>query len=173
MNFIEIAKNRYSCRNYKSQKVEKQKLIELLEAARIAPSANNQQPWFFYIIQDDENLLNKIKQAYPRPWFESAPAAIVCCADTSKAWTRKSDGKNHAEIDVSIAIDHLTLQATSLGLATCWICNFDMNKVVEALNLPQNLIPIAILSLGYPNDLPDLERFTIKRKKLEEISKFM
>lgn len=173
MNFIELAKSRFSCRDYKPQKIEKHKLIALMEAAQIAPSANNQQPWFFYVVQDDEILLQKLKSSYHRQWFETAPAAIVCCADKNAAWVRKYDGKNHSDVDVSIAIDHLTLMSTDLGLATCWICNFDKHIVAQTLGLASNIEPVAILSLGYPNTQPDKNRFAIKRKNLEQIAKFL
>ena len=173
MNFIDLAKLRFSCRDYKNQKIEKQKLYELMEVAQIAPSANNQQPWLFFVIQDDENLLENVKKAYPREWFNTAPAAIICCADKDAAWVRKSDGKNHSDIDISIAIDHLTLMATDLGLATCWICNFDTHSIAQTLNLPANIEPVAILSLGYPNSQPDINRFETKRKKIEQITKFL
>lgn len=173
MNFIEIAKSRFSCRDYKNQKIEKHILLELMEAARIAPSANNQQPWFFYIVQEDENLLGLIKSSYQREWFSSAPAAIVCCAIKDSAWIRKSDNKNHSNIDATIAIDHLTLMAADMGLATCWICNFDVDAIKKALTLPQNIEPIALLSLGYPNTQANTDRFLQKRKNLEQITKFL
>ncbi|MDP4268468.1 MAG: nitroreductase family protein [Bacteroidota bacterium] len=165
MKFIELAKKRYSCRNYSDKKIYRDTLLELLEAARIAPSAANYQPWHFVVV-DEENALNKLAQAYSRDWFRKAPAVIVVCSQKKNAWTR-SDGKNHSDIDMAIATDHLTLQAADIGLATCWVCNFDVKKVSEALGLPGDIEPVVLLPVGYPSDSPDVRH--INRKKIEEI----
>ena len=85
---------------------------------------------------------------------------------------KRNDGKDHADIDAAIAADHITLAAASLGLATCWVCNFDKEKLVETLKLPLDYEPIVILPLGYPEDKPDLERHHSKRRKLEDMVYF-
>ncbi len=172
MKFIDIAKKRFSCRTYLDKNVEMFKLKQIMEAARIAPSANNKQPWYFYVIQNNKKLLSQIHESYHREWFNQAPVVIVCCADTKNAWTRKSDKKNHSDIDISIAIDHITLAATELNLATCWICNFDVNKVKEIFNLSESYEPVALISLGYCNKTSDTERFDKARKSIDEIVKF-
>jgi nitroreductase len=166
MNFLELAKSRYSSRKYKALAVEKSKLNFVLEAGRVAPSAVNYQPWIFIVVKD-ENLEN-LYACYHRDWFKSAPMAIVLCVDHSISWKR-ADGKDYADIDIAIAADHITLAATSIGLSTCWICNFDKNKVVEVLELPVNIEPVVILPLGYPDDIVDVERHASKRKALDEI----
>jgi len=165
--FLEIAKNRYSCRKYDSRAVEAEKLDLVLEAGRIAPSAVNFQPWYFYVIQDREDL-EKLHQVYHREWFRTAPCVIVICGDHSTAWKR-GDGKDHCDIDVAITTDHMTLQATELKLATCWICNFDAAKTSELLELPDHLEPAVILPLGYPLDQVDPERHVGKRRPLSEM----
>jgi len=172
MDFLEIAKKRFSCRSYSNKPVEKEKIMQIMEAARIAPSANNQQPWFFYVVSDDKDMLAKTHETYHREWFNDAPVVILACAYTKQAWTR-SDGKNHSDIDVSIAIDHITLEATSLGLTTCWICNFYVDKVQELFNLPENLEPIALIPVAYCNNEPNTSRFDKTRKSLNEIVKFL
>jgi nitroreductase len=168
MNFLELAKNRFSSRSYKPQPVERETIKNVLEAARIAPSAANKQPWHFLVFTRQESL-KKAYQLYHREWFKQSPVVILACAEKQQAWTRAEDNKNHADIDLAIAIDHITLQATELGLATCWICNFFVEKTKQMLNLPQNLEPIALLTLAYPADIPDVERHKTQRKKLEEI----
>jgi len=168
-NFVGLAKKRYSCRNYLDIPVEEEKLLTVLEAARIAPSAANQQPWIFYIIRNKENI-NNISTTYHREWLKNASIIIVACADHSKSWKR-SDGKDYADIDLAIAIDHLMLQATELDLATCWICNFDSIKCSEILKLPQNIEPLAIIPLAYPADIADTNRHSQFRKPLKEIIK--
>ncbi len=171
--FIDIAKKRFSCRSYSTQPVEKEKVQKIMEAARIAPSANNFQPWYFYVIQDDKNLLSQIHDTYHRQWFNDAQVVIVACADYEKAWIRQEDGKNHAEIDVAIAIDHITLAATDLDLTTCWVCHFDVPKVKEILQMPENREPIALIPVGYCNTKPDMNRFDKKRKNIDEIAVFL
>ena len=171
MTFIELAKQRYSCRNYDSSPVEQDKLDLILEAGRIAPSAVNYQPWHFIVIREKENL-QKIHTVYHREWFRTAPCVIVICGDHDQSWKRKQDGKDHCDIDVAITVDHMTLQATELGLATCWICNFDKGKTIETLNLPSNLEPIVILPVGYPLDQVEPSRHDEKRKGIGEIVSF-
>jgi nitroreductase len=168
MTFIELAKLRYSCRNYDSRSVEKDKLELILEAGRIAPSAVNYQPWHFIVIQEKGNL-NKAHAVYHREWFRTAPCVIVICGNHNQSWKRKQDGKDHCDIDIAIAVDHMTLQATELGLATCWICNFDKEKTIETMNLPSYLEPIVILPVGYPLDQPDPSRHDKKRKGIQDI----
>lgn len=167
MDFLELAKNRFSCRSFKPDAVEEEKLLRVLEAARIAPSAVNYQPWQFYIIRDSINKA-RIIESYPREWIQSAPVLIVACGDKHVSWKR-SDGKDHLEIDLSIAIDHITLQATDLGLATCWVCNFEIKKLREVMQLPSHLDPVAIIPIGYPQAQADSNRHKSKRKALNEI----
>lgn len=166
MDFIQLARSRYSSRKYKQQKVEEEKLNYVLESGRIAPSAANYQPVFFVVVRD-ENIEN-VRTCYTREWFRTAPMCIVTCSDHSKSWKR-GDGKDSADIDAAIATDHITLAATSIGLATCWICNFNKPKLAEVLNLPGHIEPVVILSIGYPEDAADVERHASKRKPLNEI----
>jgi len=168
MNFLELAKKRFSSRDYKDKPIEDEKLRYILQAGRIAPSANNTQPWIFIVVKEKEGL-EKIRESYNREWFKSAPCYIVVCGKHNESWKRKSDGKNHLDIDIAIATDHITLAATEQKLATCWVCNFNKEKLSKHLYLPENIEPIAILSLGYPNDKPDMERHRYKRKKLDYI----
>jgi nitroreductase len=168
--FLELAKNRYSCRSYDSRPVEKEKLEMVLEAGRVAPSAVNFQPWHFYIFEGEEEL-GEIHRVYHREWIRTAPCVIVICGDHGRSWKRK-DGKDHLDIDIGIVADHMTLQATDLGLATCWVCNFDPALTRELLKLPRQMEPIVLLPLGYPLDQPDPDRHREKRKPLSEIVSF-
>jgi nitroreductase len=166
MDFIQLAKERFSSRKYKQQLVESEKLKIVLEAGRIAPSAVNFQPWVFIVV-NGENI-EKLRDAYQRDWFKTASLYIVLCADHSKSWKRV-DGKDHADIDLAISATHMVLAATSIGLATCMVCNFDKDKLILALNLPINLEPIFILPLGYPDDVADPGRHEVKRKPLDDM----
>ncbi len=167
MSFLKLAKLRYSVRSYKKKPVEREKLLQVLESGRIAPSAANRQPRHFIIVQDEE-IRKDIATTYHKPWILQAPVIIVICGDHSKSW-RRPDGKDHLDIDAAIAIDHMTLAAADLGLGTCWICMFNAMLCHEILKLPSHIETVALLPLGYPADEADITRHGVERKKLEEI----
>jgi len=160
-SFVKIAKSRYSSRVYYKKSIKKEILEEILETARLAPSARNSQPWYIFVVQQDE-IHNKIAGCYSKQWIKTAPVILIICGNHSKSWKR-SDGKDHCDIDVSIFTDHLTLAATEYGLATCWICKFDTKKCAEILNLPQHVEPIALLPIGYPRDIVNCDRHNTQR----------
>ncbi|HAQ20823.1 MAG TPA: nitroreductase [Prolixibacteraceae bacterium] len=164
MELDKVISTRFSVRSYTNQKVERSLILEILEAARLAPSAVNFQPWHFIVITDHENL-EDLHEVYQRAWFREAPACLVICSDHSKSWKRKSDGKDFADVDVAIAIDHLVLKATDLGIGSCWICNFDVPLARKKLKLPDEIEPLAIISIGYTTAGPPLK----SRKSLKEM----
>lgn len=165
MNFLWLAKSRFSVRKYKSTPVEEEKLLKILEAGQAAPSAVNFQPWYFIVV-DEKSTLEEIHAAYPREWIKQAPLIIVACSDHSQSWKRALDNKDSADIDIAIAVDHMTLMATELGLGTCWVCNFDVKNCSKILGLPDHIEPVVLLPLGYP----DIETPIKKRKPLQEIA---
>lgn len=150
MNFLDNAKKRYSVRNYKSQKVEQEKLDLILEAARVAPTAANLQPVRLIVVQEKEGLA-KIEKAAN---IYNAPLAVIVCADHSTAWTRPFDKKQTGDIDASILTDHMMLQASELGLGTVWVCYFKPDILSQEFNLPANLEPVNILVIGYADEEP-------------------
>lgn len=157
--------NRFSLREYQPKAVEKETLILLLEAARMAPSACNLQPWCFVVLTDPQKI-SALCECYKREWIQSAPAIIVACGDHSISWKRRADSKDHCDIDLAIAIEHICLTATDLGLGTCWVCNFDVAKCKDLLNLPDSVEPVALIPVGYPMQT---EVAVKNRKSLEEI----
>lgn len=167
MSFLDLAKSRFSVRKYKPIPVKDEDLNYVLEAGRVAPSAVNYQPWQFLVLREKESL-EKIQQTYHRDWFKEAPVVIVLLGDHSKGWKR-ADGKDHTDIDVAIAADHITLAATDRGLGTCWVCNFDKQKTIKLFNIPSHLEPIVFLSLGCPDIQSDPQRHKDKRKPFDEI----
>ena len=148
MTFRDLAEARFSLRNYDSRPVEQEKIDCLLECVRLAPSAVNFQPCVFYVVTD-QVLLAQLQDCYNRDWFKTAPMCIVACGNHQQAWHRKLDGKDHTDIDVAIAVDHLTLAAVDMGLGSCWICNFDAQKCAQVLNLLEGIEPIAMVPIGY------------------------
>lgn len=165
MDFLDLVKTRYSVRSYEQKEIESSKLDYIMECVRLAPSAVNYQPWKFAIITEPERLA-ALKTAYPREWIQTAPCIIVACADHTQSWHRKVDNKDHADIDLSIAIEHLCLAAAEQGLGTCWVCNFDVDTCRKVMQLPSHIEPIALIPIGYPSEQAIPEK---KRKTLEEI----
>jgi nitroreductase len=170
MDFKTLAKNRFSCRTYKEIVPSDDLLKEVLDITRLAPSAANYQPWKFIVI-NEAPLLDEIKACYKKPWINSAPVVIAACGNHEVSWKRE-DGKDACDIDLAIAIDHLTLAATHKDLATCWICKFDSERAAELLHLPENWELIALIPIGYPDVTSDQERHERLRKPLEEIIEF-
>ncbi len=148
MTFRDLAEARFSLRNYDSRPVEQEKIDCLLECVRVAPSAVNFQPCVVYVVTD-QVLLAQLQDCYNRDWFKTAPMCIVACGNHQQAWHRKLDGKDHTDIDVAIAVDHLTLAAVDMGLGSCWICNFDAQKCAQVLDLPEGVEPIVMVAIGY------------------------
>jgi len=166
MEFSELIKKRYSVRAYKLDPVEDEVLNQVLEAARLAPTAANRQP-FQLIVIHAAGREAELKRIYPKDWFAQAPLVICACGIPSEGWTRR-DGKNYTGVDVAIAMDHLILAATSLGLGACWIAAFDPTATREVLDLPDGVEPIVFTPLGYPADRPGLK----KRKPLSELVRY-
>jgi nitroreductase len=161
--FIELAKKRYSVRAYQSKPVEEPLLLKVLEAGSLAPSACNNQPLVIIVIRKEETK-KELLAAYERKWFAEAPFILALCCDLSQSW-RRSDGKNYGEVDVAIAMDHITLAAAEAGLGTCWVGNFKVTEARRVLRLPENIEPVVFTPVGYPASTPPVK----KRKRLDEI----
>ena len=117
MEFIELVKKRYSVRAYEARSVEREKLDYVLECARLAPSAVNRQPWRFVVAESSE-ARERLCACYHNEWLRQAPVIVAVCVDRGAAWTRLNDGKNHADVDGSIATEHICLAAAEVGLGT-------------------------------------------------------
>ena len=166
MDFIEIAKKRYSVRGYQDKKVEEEKLEKILEAAHVAPTAANLQPIRLIVVQSREGLAKIGKGAN----LYGAPLAVIVCADHGKAWVRPFDKKQTADIDASILTDHMMLQATELGLGSVWICYFKPDVISREFGLPDDLEPVNILAVGYSDEeAADPERHSQTRIPVEEL----
>lgn len=151
MTFSELIKKRYSVRAYRPDPVEDDKLRAVLEAARLAPTAANRQPFQLLVIHT-EGREAELRRIYDRGWFVAAPIVICACGVPAQGWTRSTDGKNYTDVDVTIAMDHLILAAADIGLGTCWIAAFDPAAAREVLGLPDGVVPVAFSPLGYPAD---------------------
>ncbi|MEO0075552.1 MAG: nitroreductase family protein [candidate division WOR-3 bacterium] len=181
MDFWQVIYNRKSTRNFSSQPVEQEKIIKVLEAARLAPSWQNRQCWRFIVVQDPEKI-KKIGQLNPFTlninfFLRKVPVIIVACANPKDSGQR--NGKDYYLVDTAIAMEHLILAATDLGLATCWIGAFDEKMIKEVLEIPDPIRVVALTPLGYAAEkegvVDKVSKFVAKgakRKPLEQIAYF-
>ena len=163
MDFKELIRARYSCRAYRDDPVEEEKLAAVLEAARLAPTACNRQAFRLYVVPTAHRH-EALHRLYGRAWLAQAPLLIGIAGEPGRTWVRR-DGRNYVDVDCAIVMDHLILQAADLGLGTCWIGAFDPAAARHLLELPPDWEPIAFTPLGYPAD--KIRPKT--RKPLEEI----
>jgi nitroreductase len=148
VDVFEAIKSRYSVRAYKPDAVSDAELQQVLEAGRQAPTACNRQPFRIVVIHA-KGRETELARMYGRPWFLQAPLVLAVIAVPGEAWRRRDD-KPYDEVDATIAMDHMVLAATALGLGTCWIADFDPVAVREVLALPDDVEPLALTPLGYP-----------------------
>lgn len=172
MEFIELISKRESIRDYSPEKsVNRDILLKILEAGRLAPSAANRQPWRFLVVSSPEKL-EEVRKCYHREWFKKAPHVLVIVGKKSEAWVRGYDGYNSIETDLAIAMDHIILAAENEGVGTCWIIAYEYEKLAKAIGLKNDEVLYCITPLGYPR-----EGFRKKgnkiRKPLNEIVQFM
>ncbi len=173
MNFIEFVKTRQSVRSYTEQRVEHEKIEKCLEAARLAPSANNSQPWKFIVV-DDEELKNKVaKKTFssivPFNRFAlQAPVLIVVITEKSNVASQVGGAIKKIQfnlVDIGIAVEHFCLQAVEENLSTCILGWFNKKGVKKVLNIPKNKDVDIVITLGYP------KTDTIREKKRKDIDK--
>ena len=167
MDFQELIRTRYSCRTYRSDPVAEDQLAQVLEAARLAPTADNRQPFRLVVIRT-AGREQELQRVYGKDWFVQAPLVIAACGVPAENWVRKQDGKNYNDVDVAIVMDHLILAAADLGLGTCWIAAFDPAAARELLELPEGVEPVAFTPLGHPADAPRQKT----RKKSDELVRY-
>lgn len=167
MEFGELIRKRYSVRAYSSRPIEEEKLNKVLEAARLAPTAANRQP-FQVVVVNTEGRKDELKRIYRREWFVQAPLIICGVGVPRYSWVRKEDNRRYLDVDVAIVMDHLILEATNQGLGTCWIAAFNEAAARELLELPDEVVPLIFTPLGYPEDEPELK----ERKLLSELVRF-
>jgi len=165
MDVSEAIRNRYSCRRYQDKPLEPNKLAAVLEAARQAPSAKNLQDWRLVVVTDKLTKKKVAAAANNQTFLEEAGAIIVACTVSDHVMRC---GQAVGPIDVAIALEHIALQATELGLATCWIGSFYPDKVKPIVGIPDGVTIIELMALGYPADPPKEHR----REPIDRIASF-
>ena len=170
MEFLQLSEARYSLRKFSNRPVEAEKLAAILEAGRNAPTAHNLQPQRIFVLQSPEALekADACTAAHFHP-----PVILVVAYDPEAAWKRETDGKNHGEIDASIAATQMMLEAADLGLGTTYVGMFEPEKLLAAFPEMAGLCPIAMLPLGYPAEGAHPSRLHADRKPMEELVKYL
>lgn len=169
--FHELVLSRTSCRAYLEKDVPDEFIVKCVEAARLAPSACNKQPWRFVIVKNAE-LRSRIcaeglLPGLPMPWLKQAPVIAALCSEKSLVTHTLAplvSGIHYELIDLGIAGEHFVLQAQELGLGTCWIGWFKEKPVKKIISLPSSYRIASLISLGYPAEEPRLsERLPIEK----------
>lgn len=158
---LQVIDHRRSIRAFDSRPVEAEDLERILEAARLAPSSNNTQPWRFVVVQDAEKrrglaLAQPLNTPSPIKFAADAPVLIACCTRPHAVLHKAARifGKDYCEIDAAVAVEHMVLAATALGIGSCWLGWFSEPKVKKLLKIPGGVKVIALLALGYPQQNP-------------------
>ncbi len=171
MEFIELAKSRYSVRSFSNKQIEDEKLNKILEVAKLSPTAGNKQPQKIYVLQSEKALkqINTICKC-----IFGAPTVLLIVADETEMWKNPfSNNYNTGDIDCSIVCTHLMLQAWELGIGSCWVGYFDLEQVGISMELPDNEKIVAILPIGYPSDKSKPSPMHYSRKELNQLVKYL
>lgn len=162
---IEAIRNRRSIRKFTNRPIEESKLTEILEAARLAPSGNNSQPWHFIMVKSPDMRHKLAVASHNQLWMETAPILIVCVADircrvkedTAVSLDDDSPLLEFKKLirDTSIGIEHMVLEASNQGLGTCWVAWFEPKEIAELLEVPADKYVQAIIPIGYPDEDPE------------------
>jgi nitroreductase len=160
LDVFEAIKNRRSVRAYTNKEVSEEDIGRLIEAAMVAPSAGNIQPWEFVIVKNAETKRRLSDAALRQTFIEEAPVVIVVCGDVARSsWGYGSRGMSlYCLQDTAAATENMLLAAQALGLATCWVGAFYEDEVAKIINAPRNMRPVAIVPVGHPAEKPSARR---------------
>lgn len=167
MEYEEVIRKRTAVRKFSDRKLEKEKLEKILEAGRLAPTAKNNQPIKIYVVQSDEEI-NKIDKVSKCRY--GAKTVLIICGNKEQSF--KKDNFTTYEMDACIVTTHMMLEATNLGVDNIWIEAFDENILREEFDIPNEIIPVCLLPLGYKSEDCPINPLHSKRKKLEDIVEY-
>ncbi len=165
-SFMDVSKAievRRSIRKYKSTEVDDEKLDKIIESARIAPSAANRQEWKFLVVEDSDTRKKLVEACHGQKFIAEAPILIAACSTESEKIM--PCGQYAYTVDLSIALSFMVLQATELGLGTCWLGAYDENMVKDVLNIPEHIRIVGMITVGYSDEKPDAR----PRKTTQEV----
>ncbi len=165
MDFLTLAKDRYSVRKFSDKPIEPDEIDKILEAGRLAPTAVNFQPQRILVINSEE-ALGKMKKC--TKFHFDAPAAMLVCYDKSVSWKRRFDGKDSGEIDASIVTTHMMMEATQIGIGTTWVMYYDPIMIKDLFRIPDHIEPVALLVMGYPAKDATMAESHLKYESMEK-----
>lgn len=169
MNFMELATTRYSVRAFDNRAIEADKLQKILEAGRIAPTAKNNQPQHIYVVKSAAGLAKM--QAVTRCHY-GAPVVLIVAYDKNLEWQNPlENGVVSGQQDASIIATHMMLQATELGIGSVWVDMFSPTEVKKVFELPENIVPVLLMPLGYAADNAASSPMHTAKKPLSEMVK--
>jgi nitroreductase len=154
MSILDVIRARRSVRAYQNKPIPEDVFLRVMEAARLAPSGKNTQPWKFILVKDQARKRELAEASRGQLFMAEAPLIIVACGYPERSYQKQGNYMQSWPIDVTIAIDHLMLQAQAEGLGTCWIGAFDENTVKQILGVPPGVKVLALTPLGYPAESP-------------------
>jgi nitroreductase len=166
MDVHEAIRTRRSVRDYGDTPIPDEALMKVLEAARLAPSASNQQNWRFIVVTEEARRRGIAKAASNQMWIAGAPVIIAAVATEPRSIM--TCGVPRYAVDLAIAIDHITLAAAAEGLGTCWIGSFDQRLARQILEVPEDCMIVTVMPLGYPRSAAGSK----SRKRLEDIVRY-
>jgi len=169
-DFLDLAESRFALRQFSNKTIEQEKIDKLLRVAQIAPTAENKQPQKIYIITKDEDR-KKLKTV--TKYTFNAPMFFLVCCDKNLAWKHKTEDYISTEIDGSIVTTHITLEAHDLGLGSVIVRSFETQKLKDLFKIPENMIPIALLPLGYPKEGAKPSKLHFQKKDVKEMVEYL
>lgn len=149
MEYFDLIKERFSVRSFKEEKLSDKDIETILNAGHLAPTGCNNQPQRVYVLQSDD-AIEKLKGCTKCHF--NAPNAMLVCYNKDEVWRRKYDSKSSGVADASIVATHMMLAAADIGVGTTWVMHFNPNAMIETFEIPENIIPVALLVMGYPSD---------------------
>ena len=171
MDLLKLMGERYSCRRYSTEAVKEEDIVKILEAAKIAPTAHNEQPQRIYVVKSEEGKAKLMKDF---KFDFKALCYLVCGYNLDEVWRNDLDGdRESGDIDVSIVITHMMLMAEELGWGACWIGRITPELVKKNLDIPENVKVVAVLSLGYHREDDRPSKLHTIRRSNEELVKFL
>ena len=169
-DFLDLAESRFALRQFSNKTIEQEKIDKLLRVAQIVPTAENKQPQKIYIITKDEDR-KKLKTV--TKYTFNAPMFFLVCCDKNIAWKHKTEDYISTEIDGSIVTTHITLEAHDLGLGSVIVRSFETQKLKDLFKIPENMIPIALLPLGYPQEGAKPSKLHFQKKDVKEMVEYL
>ena len=168
--FLHLAAERYSVRRFRHEPVSQEAIDKILQAGHLAPTGCNFQPQRIFVIRSAEGM-EKLR-ACTKCHFD-APMAMLVCYNKTECWTRKYDGEQAGWTDASIVTTHMMLQAHDIGVGTTWVMHFDPFAVREAFSLPENIVPVALLPMGYPAEDAQPHPLHSQMRPMEEVVSYL